>query len=77
MARRHLAEQLQRGDAHTLPQLTRDYLQAQLRDRQREVFALLLLDNQQRVIQFVELFFWHNRFGKRLAKRNRADRAQT
>ncbi len=30
MARRHLAEQLQRGDALSSPQLTRDYLQAQL-----------------------------------------------
>ena len=28
-----------------------------LRDRPREVFALLLLDNQHRVIQFVELFY--------------------
>ena len=37
--------------------LTREYLQAQLRDRPREVFALLLLDNQHRVIQFVELFY--------------------
>ncbi|PKQ75452.1 hypothetical protein AOX56_19635 [Aeromonas sobria] len=57
MARRHLAELLQRGDALSSPQLTRDYLQAQLRDRPREVFALLLLDNQHRVIQFVELFY--------------------
>ncbi len=32
---RHLAEQLQRGDPLTSPQLTRDYLQAQLRDRPR------------------------------------------
>lgn len=57
MSKRHLAEQLQRGDALTSPQLTRDYLQAQLRDRAREVFALLLLDNQHRVIKFVELFY--------------------
>jgi len=57
MGRRHLAEQLQRGEALTSPQLTREYLQAQLRDRPREVFALLLLDNQHRVIQFVELFY--------------------
>lgn len=56
MGRRHLAEQLQRGEALTSPGLTRDFLQAQLRDRGREVFALLLLDNQHRVIRFVELF---------------------
>ena len=55
--RRHLAEQLQRGEALTSPGLTRDFLQAQLRDRGREVFALLLLDNQHRVIRFVELFY--------------------
>ena len=57
MGRRHLAEQLQRGEALTSPGLTRDFLQAQLRDRGREVFALLLLDNQHRVIRFVELFY--------------------
>lgn len=39
MGRRHLAEQLQRGEALTSPGLTRDFLQAQLRDRGREVFA--------------------------------------
>ena len=45
-------------------------------DRPREVFALLLLDNQHRVIQFVELLR-HPRLGERLAQRNRADRTQT
>ena len=56
MARRHLAEQLQRSDALTSPELTRQYLQAQLRDRHYEVFACLFLDNQNRVIRFEELF---------------------
>lgn len=56
MARRHLAEQLHRGDALTSPELTRRYLASRLRDRDYEVFAALFLDNQNRVIQYEELF---------------------
>lgn len=56
MARRHLAEQLNRSEALTSPELTRRYLQAQLRDRDYEVFALLMLDNQHRVLKYSELF---------------------
>ena len=56
MARRHLAERLERGEALTSPQLTRDFLQSRLRDREREIFAILLLDNQHRVIHDEELF---------------------
>ncbi|ATG72546.1 hypothetical protein CGX12_14955 [Zobellella denitrificans] len=57
LMRRFLDEKLVREHALTSPELTRQYLQAQLRDRGREVFALLLLDNQHRVIRFHELFF--------------------
>jgi DNA repair protein RadC len=57
LMRRFLDEKLVREHALTCPELTRQYLQAQLRDRGREVFALLLLDNQHRVIRFHELFF--------------------
>lgn len=56
MSRRHLAEALQRDHVLSSPQATRRYLQAQLRDRPQEVFALLLLDNQHRVVKFLELF---------------------
>jgi DNA repair protein RadC len=56
MSRRHLAEQLQRGDALTSPELTKQYLSACLRDYGHEVFAILLLDNQHRVIRLEELF---------------------
>ncbi|MAK92851.1 MAG: hypothetical protein CMI13_16650 [Oleibacter sp.] len=56
MARRHLAEELQHGDALTSPELTRQYLQAQLRDLRYEVFACLFLDNQHRVLRYQELF---------------------
>lgn len=57
MSNRYLAEELKRGEPLTSPQATRRFLQARLRDRPREVFALLLLDNQHRVLTFVELFF--------------------
>ncbi|MBL1376142.1 RadC family protein [Zobellella iuensis] len=57
LMRRFLDEKLVREHALTSPELTRQYLQAQLRDRPREVFALLLLDNQHRVIRFHELFY--------------------
>lgn len=56
MARRHLAQALERGDALTSPQLTQRYLLSQLRDRSHEVFACLFLDNQHRVIRYQELF---------------------
>ena len=56
IARRHLAESLQRDDCLTSPAQTRQYLHARLRDRQHEVFACLMLDNRNRVITFRELF---------------------
>lgn len=56
MARRHLGETLQRGDTLSDPLTTRRYLTAQLREREHEVFACLLLDNRHRVLQFSELF---------------------
>ncbi|MBB1270242.1 DNA repair protein RadC [Shewanella sp. SR44-3] len=56
ISKRISRENLQRGQILTNPDLTRDYLMRQLADRSYEVFALLLLDSQHRVIQFVELF---------------------
>jgi len=56
MARRHLQDQLQRGDAITNPTATRHFLQARLRHLPHEVFACLFLDNRHRVICFEELF---------------------
>lgn len=49
-------ENLKRGKILSNPDLTRDYLMRQLADRAYEVFGVLLLDSQHRVIQFVELF---------------------
>ncbi|MCW8848113.1 MAG: DNA repair protein RadC, partial [Sedimenticola sp.] len=56
MSRRHLRENLDRGDAITSPSLTRDYLQARLSNYPHEVFACLFLDNRHRVIEYEELF---------------------
>ncbi len=56
MGRRHLDEQLKKGDALSSPSDTRRYLAAKLRDYHHEVFACLFLDNRNRVIQFEELF---------------------
>lgn len=56
MARRHLASSLTQTDVLSSPELVRQYLQSQLRHRDREVFALLLLDNRHRVMAFEALF---------------------
>jgi DNA repair protein RadC len=57
MARRHLAASLKAGDVLSSPAQVRQYLSAQLRHQPREVFAVLFLDNQHRLIAYDELFF--------------------
>jgi len=54
--RRYLREQLVRKAALSDPESTRDYLISLLRDRQREIFLALYLDNRHRVICHEELF---------------------
>lgn len=56
MARRHLMQRINRGDALSSPQQVRDYLTARLRHQQREVFCCLFLDSQHRVIACEDLF---------------------
>ncbi|MDH5407654.1 MAG: DNA repair protein RadC [Gammaproteobacteria bacterium] len=56
MGRRHLYEEIQRGDTLSDPASTRRFLSARLRDIPHEVFACLFLDNRHRVISFEELF---------------------
>lgn len=56
LARRHLLETLQRGDALASPSDTLRFLSARLRAYAHEVFAVLFLDNRHRVIAFEELF---------------------
>lgn len=57
MGRRHLFESIQRGDALTSPDDTRQYLKAQLQTYPHEVFACLFLDNRHRVISFEKMFY--------------------
>jgi len=57
MARRHLSASMKAGDLLTSPELVRQYLSAQLRHQLHEVFAVLFLDNQNRLIAYEELFF--------------------
>lgn len=52
-----LASRYVRGDAFCNPQATKDYVNYKLANHEREVFALLLLDNQHRLIEFKELFY--------------------
>lgn len=56
LARRHLKEELERGEVLTSPDVTRRFLRAVLRDRAHEVFCVLFLDTRHRVIRFEELF---------------------
>jgi DNA repair protein RadC len=56
LARRHQLETLRTGPPLTSPRLAREYLLAQLRDRDHEVFCCLYMDNRHRLIGFEELF---------------------
>ncbi len=57
LSRRYLAEHLQRGEALSNPDITRQYLVNQLRSRPQEVFACLFLDTRHHVLCFEELFY--------------------
>jgi DNA repair protein RadC len=56
LARRALAEKLKDKTIFDTPQAVRDYLQLQLGSRPHEVFAVLFLDSQHRLIALEELF---------------------
>ena len=56
LARRYQAESIERGKAFEDPKAVRDFLAGKLRDRNREIFGCLFLDNRHRVIAFDELF---------------------
>ena len=57
MVKRYLAEELKHGDSLTSSQNTKNYLISELRQESREVFALLLLNNQHQVKGFEKLFY--------------------
>jgi DNA repair protein RadC len=56
LARRALAEKLREKTLFDTPQAVRDYLQLQLGSRPHEIFAVLFLDSQHRLIVLEELF---------------------
>ena len=56
LARRALASQLQTKTVFGNPQAIRDYLQLQLGSREHEVFAVLFLDSNHRLIVLEEMF---------------------
>ena len=56
MSHRHFEEKLKKEDALTSPAHTRRYLSQKLRDRHREAFYVLFLDNQHRVLTGEVLF---------------------
>jgi DNA repair protein RadC len=56
LARRALAQQMQQKPVFDGPQAVRDYLQLQLGNKGHEVFAVLFLDSQHRMLAFEELF---------------------
>ena len=56
LARRHHLETLRTGPPLTSPRLARDFLLAQLRDRDHEVFCCLYMDSRHRLLAFEELF---------------------
>ncbi|RBO84626.1 RadC family protein [Marinomonas aquiplantarum] len=56
MSKRHLQEQLMREAVFSSAEQVRTYLSSQLRHEQREVFAVLFLDSQHRLIRYQALF---------------------
>ena len=55
VARQVIDQKMQRGEQFTSPQATKDYLQVKLAGYEHEVFAILMLDNQHRLIAYSEL----------------------
>jgi len=56
ISRRLLSQTLHAGPLLASPKATRDFLTAQLRDLEHEVFCCLFLDKRHRLIRFEELF---------------------
>ena len=57
MSRRHLHEVLEQTPLLDSPELVRNYLTAQLRHRQQEVFVGLFLNHKNHLLSYEELFF--------------------
>ncbi|MGY5451321.1 RadC family protein [Agarivorans sp. MS3-6] len=57
MSRRYLLADISEKSVVDSAESAKNYLSMELSHQQREVFAILLLDNQHRVLQFAPLFF--------------------
>ena len=57
MSQRYMAEALDKTDAFNSVEQTQAYLIAKLRDQPHEVFAMLLLDSQHRLIKYRPMFY--------------------
>ncbi|MFZ7187657.1 RadC family protein [Avibacterium avium] len=56
MTKRYLLQELEMAQSFTRPELVRMYLQTELEHKEREVFLVLFLDNQHRLIKKEEMF---------------------
>ena len=57
LGKRYLDEKFLRDSPLSSPQQVADFLTRKLRDQDREVFALIYLDNRHRVLHYNELFY--------------------
>ncbi|MGS2719518.1 RadC family protein [Paraglaciecola aestuariivivens] len=57
MSQRFLAERIEKVNAFNSVEQTQAYLMAKLRDQPHEVFAMLLLDSQYRLIKYRPMFY--------------------
>ncbi|MDB5971118.1 MAG: radC [Hydrocarboniphaga sp.] len=55
-ARRVLSHRVRRGTAFSSPQVSRDYLSLRLGSLEHEVFVVVMLDTQHRLIEVLEMF---------------------
>lgn len=56
LARRYFSLRVQVNDSLLSPEMTREFLQSQLADEEREIFIVIFLDNQNRVLKHSRLF---------------------
>ena len=57
MSKRYLAEKMHKPDALNSVEQTQAFLLSKLRDQKQEVFAMLLLDSQHRLIKYRQMFY--------------------
>jgi DNA repair protein RadC len=55
-ARQVIGRRVRRGTSMSSPNVVRDYLRTKLAELEHEVFVALLLDSQNRLIEYIELF---------------------